>query len=95
MLQHTTRYGPGGAPGTMGLTFGTPNDTAASYAPVVSWATSVAALLTAGGTTGGQQQQQQPGGGKATAVCTSSAPRSCYTASPVMHYCNMTGLAPR
>lgn len=28
------------------------------------------------------------------AKCKSSAPRSCYTDSPVAHYCNMTGLSP-
>lgn len=36
----------------------------------------------------------KPGGGNRSAVCTSSPPRSCYTDSPVMHYCNMSGLQP-
>lgn len=32
--------------------------------------------------------------GMQQASCTSSAPRTCYTASPVVHACNMTGLSP-
>ena len=69
-------YGPRGAPEIMGLTFGTPNTTSSSYAPVVLWGLSASALTS-------------------SASCVSSAAnRSCYTLSPRLHYCNMTGLQP-
>ena len=68
-------FGPGGRPAVMGLTFSTPNSTAASYSPVVLWGTDRPAL-------------------GSSAACRSSTPRHCYTASPVVHACNMTGLAP-
>jgi len=73
-------FGPRGDPSIMGLTYETPNNTFVKlpkYTPSVWWAKTVAHLRS------GQSQ---------TARCTSSAKRSCYTESPVAHYCNMTGL---
>lgn len=76
-------FGPRGDPGIMGLTFETPNNTFAQrpgYTPSVWWGRTLASL--------------QPGGDAQTARCSSSDARSCYTDSPVAHYCNMTGLEP-
>ena len=65
---------------TMGLTFGTPNTTAASYRPVVRWGASANAVVH---------------GRSSVAACASSAAgRTCYTTGPRMHYCNMTKLTP-
>lgn len=72
-------FGPKGLPAIMGLTFSTPNNTAADYKPTVQWAATLATLT---------------GGGGASSNCTSSSPRVCYTASPVVHVCNMTALLP-
>jgi hypothetical protein len=66
----------GGSADTMGLTFATPNSTSPSYKPVVLWSESLA-----------------PGSTWSDATCLSSPPgRECYTKSPILHYCNLTGL---
>jgi hypothetical protein len=81
-------------PDAMGLTFGTPNNTNSSYRPVVRWARAPASECT--GQTGGapEAQPSEEALRWKQANCNSSAPRSCYTESPVMHYCTMHSLVP-
>lgn len=67
----------------MGLTFSTPNTTAASYNPIVLWSATPPAAAAAAGSSVMSQ-----------ASCTTSVNRSCYTSSPVVHTCNMTHLEP-
>jgi len=73
-------FGPSGDPSIMGLTYETPNNTFVKlpkYAPSVWWSKNVENLNS------GRAQR---------ARCTSSLTRSCYTESPIAHYCNMTSL---